>query len=347
MNSETTPTPDGQAPAKGFTDTTGIDLPDDQPGAAQPVSPHAVAVPRGASGEVTSGIVLMLVFALIAPGIDIFAKLATDHVPSAEVAAARFMVQFIALTPIVLWRGGLRGLTAGMLTVHAVRGALIGAATILFITALSHMPIADAIAIFFIEPMVLTLLGGVFLREKVGWRRYLASFVGFVGAMIVVRPSFQELGPVALLPIGTAFCFAVYLILTRRMAAREDPFTMQAFAGWFGMIFVGLTLWYGHGSGSAVLDPVWPNAQGWKLMLGVGAMATISHLFLVYAFTKAPASVLAPLQYLEIASATLFGYLVFGDFPDVLKWLGIAIIVGSGLFIFWRERLVAHREGME
>ncbi|MCB1461578.1 MAG: DMT family transporter [Nitratireductor sp.] len=345
MNSRTTDIEHDQ-PADVFADAAGVDLPDDQPGAAQPISPHAVAVPRGATGEVTTGIAMMVIFTLIAPGIDIFAKLATAHVPSAEVAAMRFAVQFIALTPIVLWRGGLAGLTGGMLAIHAVRGALIGAATIFFITALSHMPVADAIAIFFIEPMVLTLLGGVFLGEKVGWRRYLASFVGFIGAMIVVRPSFQELGPVALLPIGTAFTFAIYLILTRRMAAREDPFTMQAFAGFFGTLFVGLILWFGNGSGSAVLDPIWPDHRGWWLMLGVGVMATISHLFLVYAFRKAPASVLAPLQYLEIVTATIFGFLVFSDFPDALKWLGIAIIVASGLFIFWRERLAAERDRM-
>ncbi len=335
------------ASAKGFDPEGAIGLPADQPGAAQPVSPHAVTIPRGASGEITTGIVLMVVFTVIAPCVDVFAKLATDYAPSAQVTAVRFAVQFLALTPIVLWRGGLAGLTAAMVGIHAVRGVLIGLATIAFITALSHMPLADAVAIFFIEPMVLTLLGGVILREKVGWRRYLASFVGFVGAMIVVRPSFQELGLVALLPVVTATTFAVYLILTRRMSAREDAITMQAFAGFFGVLFIGIIMWLGQGSGSAVLDPVWSNATGWGLMIGVGVMATMSHLVLVYAFRKAPASVLAPLQYLEIVAATLLGFLVFGDFPDVLKWLGIAIIVGSGLFIFWRERLAAQRDAVE
>lgn len=322
-------------------------MPADQPGVAQPVSPHAVSIPRGASGEVMTGIVFMVIFTIIAPGIDIFAKLATQYVPSAQVSAVRFAVQFTLLMPIVLWRGGLAGMTMNMLIIHAVRGALIGAATVFFITALRHMPVADAVAIFFIEPILLTLLGGIVLREKVGWRRYVASFVGFIGALIVVRPSFQELGPVALLPIGTAFTFAIYLILTRRMAAREDPITMQAIAGFFGTLFISLTLWLSSGSGSAVFDPVWPDAHGWMLMVGVGVMATISHLFLVHAFRKAPASVLAPLQYLEIVAATVLGYLVFGDFPDTLKWLGIAIIVVSGLFIFWRERLAAAREAME
>ena len=218
---------------------------------------------------------------------------------------------------------------------------MIGIATVCFITAIRHMPVADAISIFFVEPMILTILGGLILGEQVGWRRYLACMVGFIGAMIVVRPSFEQLGWVALLPIATAMCFVFYLLLTRHMAQREDPFAMQGFAGLFGGLFVGAALWLGAGSGSTVFDPVWPDMRGWLLMLGVGIMATISHLFLVFAFKKAPASVLAPLQYLEIVAATIFGYLVFADFPDLLKWLGIAIIVGSGLFIFWREQLVA------
>ncbi|GIL02957.1 MAG: membrane protein [Alphaproteobacteria bacterium] len=315
-----------------------------QPTAAQPVSPHVAPAPRTASGEVAAGIALMIAFAAIAPLIDVFAKLATQLLPPGQVAAARFIVQFLALLPFIVWRRGFAGMTWRRVGVDATRGLLIAVATISFVTAISRMPIADAISIFFVEPMILTVLGGLILGEKVGWRRYLACLVGFAGAMIVVRPSFEELGYVALLPIATAFCFAFYLLLTRHMAQREDPIAMQGMAGLFGGAMVVVALWFGEGTGSEVFDPSWPTATGWALLIGVGVMATISHLFLVFAFRKAPASVLAPLQYLEIVAATIFGFLVFGDFPDALKWLGIAIIVGSGLFIFWRERLASIRE---
>jgi S-adenosylmethionine uptake transporter len=315
----------------------------DNPVAARPVSPHIAPAPRKPSGDITTGIILMIVFALIAPGIDIFAKLATQTLPPGEVSLARFVVQFSLLLPIVIYRGSLRNVTVKKLGVHAVRGLLIGIATVCFITAIRSMPVADAISIFFVEPMILTLLGGLVLGEQVGWRRYVACLVGFLGAMIVVRPSFEVLGWVALLPVVTALSFACYLLLTRHLAQREDPFAMQAFAGLFGGLFVAIALWIGSGTGSSVFDPVWPDLRGWILMLGVGVMATISHLFLVFAFQKAPASTLAPLQYLEIVSATIFGYLVFADFPDFLKWVGITIIVASGLFIFWREQLVARR----
>ena len=227
------------------------------------------------------------------------------------------------------------------MVLQALRGVLMGIATVAFITALSYMPVADAIAIFFVEPLILTLLSAWVLREQVGWRRIAACLVGFAGALIVVRPSFEELGWVAALPLVTACTFAVYLLLTRKLAQGEDPIAMQAWAGLFGMLFLAVVLVAGEGSGSAVFDPIWPDARGWALMLGVGVMATISHVFLVFAFRFAPASTLAPLQYLEIVAATTFGYLVFGDFPDALKWLGIAIIVGSGLFVFWRERRVS------
>lgn len=314
-----------------------------QPAARHPVSPHVGPAPRKPSGEVTSGIALMIVFALIAPGIDIFAKLATQTLPPGEVALARFIVQLVLLSPVVIWRGAFRNLTIMAMASHALRGLLLGIATVCFISAVQKMPVADAISIFFVEPMILTILGGVLLGEQVGWRRYAACLVGFLGAMIVVRPSFDELGWVAVLPIGTALAFAFYLLLTRHLAPREDPYAMQGYAGLFGGLFVGTALLLGNGTGSAIFDPVWPDLNGWLLMLGVGVIATISHLFLVFAFRKAPASVLAPLQYLEIVAATIFGYLVFGDFPDALKWLGITIIIASGMFIFWRERIAAGR----
>lgn len=313
----------------------------DQPAARHPVSPHVGPAPRKPSGEVTTGIALMIIFALIAPGIDIFAKLATQTLPPGEVALARFIVQLVLLSPVVIWRGAFRNLSMMSLGSHALRGLLLGIATVCFISAVQKMPVADAISIFFVEPMILTILGGVLLGEQVGWRRYAACLVGFLGAMIVVRPSFEELGWVALLPIGTALAFAFYLLLTRHLAPREDPYAMQGYAGLFGSLFVGAALLLGNGTGSAIFDPVWPDLNGWLMMLGVGVMATISHLFLVFAFRKAPASVLAPLQYLEIVAATIFGYLIFGDFPDALKWLGISIIIGSGMFIFWRERIAA------
>ncbi|MEL7465357.1 MAG: DMT family transporter [Pseudomonadota bacterium] len=309
--------------------------------AAQPVAPHAGIAPRPASGTVTQGVLLFVGFALIGPFIDVFAKLATDEVPAAQITFGRFVVQTALLLPIVIFRRALVAMPWREAGLHALRGVLMAVATVFFFAALKHMPIADAIAIFFVEPLILTLLGGLILGEPVGWRRYAACAVGFVGALIVIQPSFAELGWVSALPLGTAFCFAFYLILTRTLALRTDAFAMQAYSGVSGALFIGAVLLLFSGSGDATFDPIWPSERALWLLLGVGVAATVAHLLVVYAFRAAPASVLAPLQYLEIVSATAFGWFVFGDFPNAMKWLGIAIIVGSGLFIIARERKAA------
>ncbi len=321
--------------------SSGAILTDAPSPANAPVAPTvatAAPAPDSDAGTAVRGIGLMIAFCTVAPMIDILAKLATATIPPGEVTLARFAVQAALLLPIAYLRRGLGPFSGRRIGLQVLRGLLVAVATICFITAISAMPVADAISIFFVEPLLLTLLSAWLLGEPVGWRRIAACLIGFVGAVIVVRPSFDELGWVATLPLVTALCFAFYLMLTRLTAQREDPIAMQAWAGLFAALAVAVALWLGEGSGDSVFDPLWPDRRGWLLILGVGVCATASHVILTYAFRFASASVLAPLQYLEIVAATGLGYWVFGDFPDALKWLGIAIIVGSGLFVFWRER---------
>ena len=288
--------------------------------------------------QTVRGVLLFIAFAAYAPAIDVFGKLATEEIPAAEITFARFLLQTILLAPIVLWRRAFARPTARDAILHAARGVLMAIATVFFFAALKHMPIADAISIFFVEPFILIMLGAWLLGEKVGWRRYAACAVGFVGALIVIQPSYEELGWTAALPLGTALTFAFYMILTRHLAPRSDPFAMQTYAGIAGAVFMGAVLWIGEGTGDPTFDPVWPSPWFMWMLLGVGVVATSSHLLIVFASRHAPASVLAPLQYLEIVAATVYGYLIFGDFMSADKWLGVAIIIGSGLFIFWRER---------
>ncbi|WEX76372.1 DMT family transporter [Sinorhizobium numidicum] len=291
-------------------------------------------------GRISYGLTLMVISVLISPLIDIFAKLAIATVPSAEITAVRFLLQVVFILPVVLVRRTLFDLTWRKTALHALRGGLLVLTMLSFITALKVMEVADAIAIFLIEPIILTILGSIFLKETIGWRRYTACAVGFFGALLVIQPSMQEVGLVALLPIVAAFGLAVFLLVTRMVAQNEDPWSMQFHAGIWGGLFCLVLLSFGEGSGSSVFDPVWPEGRAWFHLLGVGVTATISGVLGVYAYRAAPASVLAPLQYLEIVSATIFGWLVFGDLPDALKWLGISIIIGSGLYIIWRERKV-------
>lgn len=293
--------------------------------------------------NVRLGMLLMIVSVFIAPMIDVFGKLAAATLPPAEISAFRFLLQTLLMLPLVLWRGSLWQIGWRQTRLHMIRGAILAVSMIAFVTALRAMALADAIAIFFVEPIILTILGGVFLKEKIGWRRYGACAVGFGGAMLIIRPSFEHLGWVALLPVVCAFGIAVFALMTRILAHREDPWSMQLQTGFWGGVFCLVVLLLGEGTGSSLFDPIWPDAAGLAKCFGVGLAASVSGMFAVYAYRDAPASTLAPLQYFEIVCATFFGWSVFGDFPDALTWLGIAIIIASGLFILWRERQLARR----
>jgi S-adenosylmethionine uptake transporter len=284
---------------------------------------------------------LMLLAMLILPGIDAIAKWLSGAISSGQIAWSRFFFQTLLMLPLYLrTRGPLQTSALGL---HALRGTLIALATLLFFSALKYLPLAEAIAIFFVEPLILTLLGALFLGESVGWRRLTAVAVGFAGALIIIRPSFHTLGLPALLPLGTALSFAVYLILTRKLAQHEQPERMQFYAGVFGGLVMTLALLAGSATDIAVLSFVWPDGAQWWLLAGLGIIATTGHLLVVHAFRRASAGLLAPFQYVEIIGATFLGLIFFGDFPDALTWAGVAIIVGSGIFVFHREAALARR----
>ena len=284
------------------------------------------------------GLMLMLAFAITAPVIDVFAKLTPDEIPVLQVAASRFVLQSALLLPIALFLGVIHRPAKEEAALHVLRALLILIATGAFFQALRFMPIADAIAIFFVEPLILTLLGGLLLSEEIGPRRIIACLTGFLGTLLVIRPSFAAFGVAALLPLATALLFAFYMLLTRRMAQRMHPVTLQGYTAFAAALIVTPILIAFSGSDIAMLTPVLPSAWGWTTLIGVGLAATSTHLLLSFALRLAPAATIAPLHYIEIASAAVFGFLVFGDFPEPLTFLGIAIITASGLFVILRER---------
>lgn len=302
-----------------------------------------LTLPSQPSTHIANGLGLMLVAMLIAPLIDLFSKLATETTSPTMITAGRFVFQALFMLPFVLWNGSWRTFSWKMSGFHAIRAAIITISMICFVATLAKMALADALAIFFVEPIILTILSNIFLKETIGWRRYTACAIGFVGALIVIRPSFEEVGFIAVLPVITAFCVAIFALMTRALAHREDPWSMQFQMSLWGMPICALVLIFGASSGIEMARPSLPDALTWSWLVGVGAVAALSGILAVYAYRAAPASVLAPLQYMEIVSATLIGWMVFGDFPDPVKWLGISIIVGSGLYIIWRERRFASR----
>jgi len=164
------------------------------------------SLPRLRQSELTFGLLMMFLSVVLSPIIDIFSKLAAVTVPPAEVTAARFILQWLFALPMMALRGQWGSWSLRRSGVHAIRAGVLTLSMVSFVTTLQVMEVADAIAIFFVEPIMLTILSSIFLKETIGWRRYTACGVGFFGAMLIIQPSFQEVGFVALLPVVSAVC---------------------------------------------------------------------------------------------------------------------------------------------
>ncbi|TPP11210.1 DMT family transporter [Rhizobium glycinendophyticum] len=293
------------------------------------------------SSNPVRGMVLMANCMLILPIMDAIAKYMAnvEGMSPGQITFYRFFFQLLSVLPLLLLLNGSQALSAKRPWINLLRGAIHGAASLMFFMAVKYMPLADVFAIYFVEPFILTALSAVFLKEKVGWRRWLAIAVGFGGAMIVIQPSYQVFGLTALLPVVCAFLYALYMFLNRAIGEADTPMTMQTMAGIGGTLFMGLALLAGSSVGDQDFVVSLPGSPlAWGLLILLGTISGYIHLIVVRAFRLAPLSVLAPFQYFEIIAAVVLGYALFGEFPTLSKWLGIAIIVGSGLFILWRER---------
>ena len=285
------------------------------------------------------GISLMLSFCALAPLIDVFSKLAAEELPVGQVTAARYVVQAAVLFVVL----GLLRISFDWQMRHLA--ALFGAAalslgsTYFFVAALTKMSIADTLAIVFVEPFILLLIGHFAFGHTIGWRRLSASVVGFIGVLLIIRPTFEEVGAIAFLPLGTALCFALYMVEMRRLSQTINPVALQFQVALAATILSLPLLIVLKDTGWLTMGLEWPEGIYWVWILAIGASSSVTHLLLTNALKNATATVLAPLHYLELVSATIFGYLVFGDFPDGMKLAGIAVVIGAGLYVIHRERL--------
>jgi drug/metabolite transporter (DMT)-like permease len=210
------------------------------------------------------------------------------------------------------------------------RGTLVVIASIIFITGLQFLPIADASAINFVWPLLITLFSIPLLGEKVGIRRLSATVVGFIGMLLIVRPGSSAFQWAAVYPLAAAVLWALASVLTRKMAATEKGETTIVWSALISLLVSGLLLPF-------VFVPPGGNA----LLLGmiIGLVSAIGHSVLIYAFERAPASTLAPYTYIQLVWATLFGFLVFGTIPDAWKFAGGALITASGIYTAHREHV--------
>ena len=293
--------------------------------------------------SILTGVALMLGFCVTAPLLDVAAKLASGSVPVAQITTARFVVQCVLMAPFVWMMGLPFRVPREQWFALLFRALLLFVSTFCFIAAIRVMPLADALAIVFVAPFIVLLVGKFYLDEDVGSRRAVAAIVGFVGVLFVIQPSFAAFGAVALFPLGTAVGFAFYILVTRGLSRRMHPVILQFHTGLIASLLCIPVLMSAQGTGAELLDPVWPKGIVWLWLFGVGFFATLSHMMMTYALSLAPSATLAPLQYLELPVATLLGYLVFSDFPNALTLTGIAIIISAGLYMIHRERVTARQ----
>ena len=307
---------------------------------------HAAGMARfvvrmNTSSEIRRGIVLMIAGSLVVPCLDASAKLLTERhgLSPGEVALARFLLQTAMAFPLVLAFHGASALRLRRPVFNLLRGMLLALATVCFFLALKFMPLADATAIFFVEPILVTLLSALVLKERIGIASGVAVLIGFTGTILVIRPNFLSLGIVAVLPLLTAFLVALYAILNRRLADTGKPLAMHFFSGLGGALLLLPAVLVGNAVDIPELRLAVPAAGAvCGLLAVIGVTATVAHLMFIQAYHDAPASVLAPLGYIEIPSAVLIGLLVFGDFPDPVTLLGIGVIVMSGLVLVTKAR---------
>jgi len=211
----------------------------------------------------------------------------------------------------------------------------------LMFTSLQFLPLADAIAIAFVMPFIMLLLGKVFLDEHVGPHRLIACAVGFAGTLLVVQPNFAEVGAPALLPMGVAVVFALFMLVTRKIAKDVDPIGMQALSGLMAVPIAGFGLLVLPTTALFEWQPI--EGSDWGLLLFMGIMGTCAHLLMTWSLRFAPSATLAPMQYLEIPIGTIVGYFVFKDLPNGLAAIGICITIAAGLYIILRERAMSRQ----
>ncbi len=281
------------------------------------------------------GIAFMALGVSVVPMMDGVAKGLADSYPVFQIVWARFAFHLLWLLPFLLWHGhGRSVLFPRHPGLQLLRGFFLLAATLCYFSAIALMPIADALALLFISPMVVTLLAPIVLGERVGIWRWSAVVAGFIGALIVVRPGFGVFQWASVLALGAGVMHACYLLTTRRLAGSTNPMITLFYTGAIGLLAISLAM-----------PALWvaPTAVDWGWMAVMGAFAAGGHFLIIKGFDRAPAPVVAPVAYAEIVAATAVGYFAFGDFPAAWTWVGIVVIVTSGLVISIREHRTRHR----
>ena len=264
----------------------------------------------------------------ILPFMDTIAKYLSSDLSFFQITWARYFFTVFFTLPFMFFffRKNLTWTTQPKLQIF--RGLTLFFANVLFFYSISVISMAKALTLAFVAPLITTALSPFILGEKVGFRRWSAVIVGFIGSLIVIRPGFIDFNLASIAALGTGCFYGIYLIITRKLHSSDSPLLTLLLTGVVGLVF-----------GSFLVPVVWinPTFNQWSLLALMGLFACLGHLFLILSLKYADASKLAPLGYFEIVTNIILGYYFFMDLPDKWTFLGLFIIISSGLYITFRE----------
>ncbi len=287
--------------------------------------------------NIPRGITFVLLSIVFFVSLDSTAKFMTGSLDPMQVVWGRYIFS-VLLLPFLMGPRRLRlAVRSKRPWLQLLRGALLAATTATFFTAIKYIPLADAIAIGFVSPLLATALAIPILGEKVGVRRWSAIAIGFVGIMIVLRPGFEERHWAYFLPLIVATLMATYNVCTRLVVRHDTADTSLAYTNVFGAVVSTIAI--------VSLPGVWtaPDAIQWGLLVAIGAFGSIGHFCLILAYRSAPVSTLAPFTFGHIVLAVIAGWLIFNDWPDAWTLVGAAVVAGSGIYVFRREAILARQ----
>ena len=306
-------------------------------------------IPKSYAGAL-SAIVAMLFFSVN----DSTIKFLSDSYALHQIVFVRSAIGVVfGLLVIAPLTGGIAQLRTRRLHLHLIRGSFVVFANMMFFLGLAALPLAEAVAIFFISPLVIAAFSVIFLGEQVGPRRWAAIAVGLVGVLVIVQPGTAAFQAASLFPLAAAFGYASLHIMTRHLGRTESSASLSFYIQVtfvFAATLFGLAL--GHGAFAGGHGPsleflfrgwVWLSAADMPLLVLIGVTSALGGFFISYAYRASEAAIVAPFEYVAMPVAIVMGFLIFDELPALTDWIGIALIIGGGLFLLWREAVQDRR----
>ncbi len=273
-------------------------------------------------------IIFSLLGWMVLPIMDGFAKYLSADLPVLQITWARYFFTVAFTLPVMFFFYRKQLVWSDKPKLQIVRGLILLCANVCFFYSISVISLAKALTLAFIAPLIVTAFSPILLGEKVGLRRWTAVTIGFIGSLVVIRPGIVEINLASLAALGTGIMYGFYLIITRKLSTSDNPLLTLLITGLVGGLIA-----------SVIVPFIWvkPSLNQWSMMAAIGIFACIGHLFLILSLKYADASKLAPLGYTEIIPNVIIGYYFFGNFPDNWTFLGLFIIIFSGIYISRRE----------